>query len=301
MGTAAAIGGAIAGVGSIVGGILNYSAQRAATREAKRQFNAAMAEQRANSARARGDISSAVPQSLADIQQGFGQGIGTLSAQQEALRNLYSQSIGTGTQAEQRLADIVLRGDMSGFQQGPQYQFLQQQGELGLRRAAAQSGGMGGGAAYKGFMRFNQGLADQSYNQYLDRVGALADYGAQARGQFAQLGNANATNLAQMQATQGQAMAGIRTNAATGLANASLGASSPYLQALGMQLAHAGPINQANALSGMVQNLGNIGMQVAGQYQQNQMYDKLLSMYQPQGANPALSLTAGIPNNGVVR
>lgn len=58
---------------------------------------------------------------------------------------------------------------MSDFQADPGYQFRQQEGEKGLQRARAASGGLGSGAFLKDAMRFNQGLATDEYGRSFDR------------------------------------------------------------------------------------------------------------------------------------
>jgi hypothetical protein len=51
----------------------------------------------------------------------------------------------------------------------PGYNFLQQEGERGMQRAASLSGGVGSGKYLKDAMRFNQGLASREYGKAFDR------------------------------------------------------------------------------------------------------------------------------------
>ena len=92
---------------------------------------------------------------------------------------------------------------MSNLTQDPGYQFRLQQGQQALDRAAASKGLGLSGAALKGAMDYNQGMASQEYgaaygrnqNQF-NRLGTMAQMGENAAGQGAQMSNAFGTNMA---------------------------------------------------------------------------------------------------------
>lgn len=123
-------------------------------------------------------------------------------AAQSAL-NLQQQNLSpylnTGKAATYSLASLMgLPGqdgttkppDYSSFYNSPDYAFAQQQGELGINRAAnARGGGLGGGVL-KDLTAFNSGLATQQYGNYYNRLMQLSNQGANAAtGTASTLGN----------------------------------------------------------------------------------------------------------------
>jgi hypothetical protein len=65
----------------------------------------------------------------------------------------------------------------TGFKETPGYQFALDEGNRGLERSAAARGATQGGAFAKDLARFNQGLANQEYNTYLNRLGSQSGAG----------------------------------------------------------------------------------------------------------------------------
>jgi len=131
------------------------------------------------------------------------------------------------------------------YQRSPGYGWLQRQGIDALNRGASASGQLDSGARSKDLISFGQGLALQDYSGYLGRLESLmnryagtAQVGQTASGTLANLGQNTANNLASIYQGQGQAVAG-------------------------------GQINQANARTGLYNNLSNIGSNAANQYMLN--------------------------------
>lgn len=120
---------------------------------------------------------------------------------------LYQDSVGLGGQVGQTRA-------LNAFQQGPGYQFAQQQGEQGLMRNAAQRGMLASGNTSADLMKFNQGLANQEYGNWQNRLGGLGQMYLQgAQGQAgAQAGLADAL------ARNTSAATGLQMGAAGGIA-----------------------------------------------------------------------------------
>lgn len=110
-----------------------------------------------------------------------------------------------------------------GFQQSPGYQFQMDQGVRALEGSAAAGGNVRSGATMKAMNQFGQGLANQEYGTYMNRL----------------------TGMAQM----GQAAAG---NQATAGANYAAGAGNAYGNMGNAQ--SAGAIAQGNAVSGGINN-----------------------------------------------
>lgn len=81
----------------------------------------------------------------------------------------------------------------------PDYQFAQEQGQLGVDRSNAAKGLTLSGGQIKDTATFNQGLATQTFGNYYNRLLSLSQLGTQAAGTNANLAQAGAsatTNLA---------------------------------------------------------------------------------------------------------
>ena len=127
--------------------------------------------------------------------------------------------------AAQQYADANSTGgsEYQGFQATPGYEFQRDQGLAAIDNSAASRGNVFSGATMKAAQTFGQGLANQEYNNFLNRITGVA--------------------------SGGQAAAG---NAANAGANFAAGASNAY-GAIGNAQA-AGAIGQANALNAGINN-----------------------------------------------
>lgn len=78
------------------------------------------------------------------------------------------------------LSDAAKGGTFqSGFKETPGYQFQLDQGTQGVQNSLAALGMKNSGAGLKAITKYSQGVADQTYNNYLDRLSA-ASTGGQA-------------------------------------------------------------------------------------------------------------------------
>lgn len=112
------------------------------------------------------------------------------------------------------------------FQQSPGYQFAFDEGRRAIDQNASARGMLNSGARLRELTRFGQGMANQEYGNYQNRLASLAGIGQSATGQTAQLGAnaASAAGNAYQQAGQAQAAGGIgAANAYLGGANAGIG------------------------------------------------------------------------------
>lgn len=186
---------------------------------------------------------------LADAQAG---GTGALLAGAASVRGNYDPLAAAGarygadaSQASQTSADALgLNGPegvaraQNAFQAGPGYQFSVDQGLESVLRNANASGMAASGNQLRESQTFGQGLANQEFGSWQDRLasreglyaplekGALTDVaqGTSAADLSATQGIANlygqtGKSLADLYSTTGQAGAGIRTGAATSLAD----------------------------------------------------------------------------------
>lgn len=147
-------------MGNLFGGGGN-AAQKA--QEAYEQYaQQALDEMRRHETQGRGDISDY-------FQQGLGYEQPYMQAGQEGLQ-AYLNSLGiTGFQKS-----VIDR-----FRELPGYKFALQQGQQSLQRQAAARGMSGSGAASKELARYGQGMADQEYGNYQNRLQGLATQGQQ--------------------------------------------------------------------------------------------------------------------------
>ncbi len=112
------------------------------------------------------------------------------------------------------------------FQQSPGYQFAFGEGVNAIDRGASARGMLNSGARLRELTRYGQGMANQEYGQYMNRLAALAGIGQTATGQTAQLGQQAAGAAGNAAMMGGQAAAsGIvgGTNAALQGVNQGLG------------------------------------------------------------------------------
>lgn len=84
------------------------------------------------------------------------------------LLDLYGLSDNKGAEG---YGSAMRKFGMSDFQADPGYQFVREEGERGLQRAASAHGGLGSGRYLKDAMRFNTGLASNEYGKAYDRYG----------------------------------------------------------------------------------------------------------------------------------
>ena len=103
--------------------------------------------------------------------------------------------------------DLLQTFGMDQFQADPGYQFRQQEGEKAIERAASARGNLLSPAAMKDLARFNQGLADQAYNEAFDRynvgqgnifnrLAAITGIGQQQTDQLGAIGQNYGQNIA---------------------------------------------------------------------------------------------------------
>ena len=166
-----------------------------------------------------------------DIEDYYGRGVGFGAPYREAGQQAlgaYQGSLGLqGPAGQQRAIDT--------FRASPGYQFALNQGLEGVKRQEAARGLGGSGAELRALQRTGQGLADQEFGQYQQRLAGLAGAGQQAGlaaqqgafgagGQLAQLGLGYGGQIAGMYGTLGQeqaqsqlAAAKVKQQAAAGI------------------------------------------------------------------------------------
>jgi hypothetical protein len=142
-------------------------------------------------------------------------GIDEQRRQFDSLVQLMSPYIQAGTGAmQQQQALIGLQGPeaqqqaISGFEQSPLFQSMQQQGENAILQNASATGGLRGGNVQAALGQFRPQLLNQLIEQQYGRLGGLSAMGqASAAGQ-AGAGMQSAGNVGNLLANQAQATAG---------------------------------------------------------------------------------------------
>lgn len=131
----------------------------------------------------------------------------------------------------------------SGFRETPGYQFALEQGMKANNNRLAQLGLSDSGAAQKETLRFATGLADQTYQTYLNRVSSLAGGGAQTASGLAGIG---------LNAAQGVGNALGQAGAAQ--ASGIVGAANAFTNTVGNATQSLGQGFGALAMSGQPSN-----------------------------------------------
>lgn len=170
-------------------------------------------------------------QAYGDLSTQFGQGRDALTTNYTRALQPFLQLGQTGTAGVNSLTDALgITGDPSQvqarFAATPGYQFQLQQGNENVLRNAAATGQLASGKTNLDLQRYGQGLADQTYQQYvanlmpfLNVAGGAASGGA---GVLTGLGQ----GLNQSFTGQGTAAYGADTSAANAQANADLAKNS---------------------------------------------------------------------------
>ena len=132
----------------------------------------------------------------------------------------------TGQPANQQQSDLLgLNGQpaadaaMSTFQQSPGYQWQLGQGLRAVDAGAASQGILRSGATIKGEETFGQGLANQDFGNYWNRLQQLSSGGLSAATGIANAGVGVGTNIASTDTGAANAQSSIYGNTAQGFGN----------------------------------------------------------------------------------
>jgi hypothetical protein len=220
----------------------------------------------------------------------------------------------TGTMAQNALAFNMGLGDRpegyGGFQTSPGFQFAFDQGMNAVQGSVAGRQGLNSGAAMQELNRFGQGIANQEFGNYLQRLAGLASSGQSAAGSQANISQNAASQMAG-NTMQGGMMRGGNTmqggvntgnalmNLGSQLGNLTVGTGNNIAGNI-MQAGQAGAQGVANAANARA--AGNVGMANAfagginnglGVWQFNQMQDAFANANQPGGYSTGAPVTSG--------
>lgn len=171
-----------------------------------------------------------------DITSGRDAALGALSAAQGKVDGYYSPYLESGSKATSQIEDLLGIGGDAGaaesafntWKDATGYQFNLAEGQKGLVSDFSQMGGLESGAAQKAIARYNQNLADQTFQSYMGNLQGLSAQGLQAASGAA--GSTTNIGLAQGRTSQdaGMALARERDN------NSNLITAANNLYQLGM-------------------------------------------------------------------
>ena len=172
--------------GSVISAVGGYYAQKSASEEAsgaqRSASEAAIAEQRRQQAESE--------RLLAPYMQAGQAALG----QQQAL-------LGLGGADAQRAA-------IAQIEQGPQFQAMVEQGEMGILQNASATGGLRGGNTQAALAQFRPQMLSQLIQQQMAQLGGLSGAGQQGAMSAAGLGQDSAQGIMRQYGAQGQAAAG---------------------------------------------------------------------------------------------
>ncbi len=163
-----------------------------------------------------GDVSSGANQALALEKQGSQQtdllNSGYVAAGNNALTDITDLSGANGSAAQTASSGL--------FQTDPGFQFDLTQGEKAVNNGAAAAGLGTSGANIKGEAQYAEGLADNSYSNFYNRLSGIAGLGQNAIGQDAQASGQASANAGQTAASGATAQANIAGNTTSGVGSA---------------------------------------------------------------------------------
>jgi len=188
--------------------------------------------------RAMGEINSSYDTGRTDINEGYDQGMQYLDP--------YLAGDQSGNQAY--LASLGLLGkdaqnqSYENYQETPGYQFAMQQGLRGVDNSAASRGLNKSGAAIKGVLQYSQGLANQEFGRWQDRLQGLSSLGHQLANETANRSQTKGQNLADLARWRGNTIGSYETGVGASDANSAMAAGQARAE---------GKQAQWNALSGL--------------------------------------------------
>lgn len=124
-------------------------------------------------------------------------------------------------------------GDYGGFEASPGYQFRMDEAMKAIERSAAARGGLRSGATMDALQRRAQGVASSEYENFANRLSALAGVGQSATGSTAAAGQNMANNNSQSITNAGNARASAYTNTGNAINGTVQNVASAFLYGKG--------------------------------------------------------------------
>lgn len=220
---------------------LQYQASQDALEEQRRQYNTARAD--ARPWRTAGELG------LYDLQGLYGLGPKWMNdAAQERYRS-----------------DPMYAGELNNFQASPGYQFRMEEGLKALDRSAAARGMLRSGAQMKATQRYGEGLAADEYDRHFNRVTNSFNNYANRLSALAGVGQTTNQNMASLGANVANSSGNILMNAAQGMGQAQMAGAQARASGYQQQGAIAANLlNQGVGLGSLFMGGGG-GLNMQGQ------------------------------------
>lgn len=139
--------------------------------------------------------------------------------------------------------------DFSGFYESPGYQFRLEEGNKAIENRLAASGRLDSGAGTKDFIRFNQGMASDEFNNFTNQLFNLAGFGQTANQSTANALQNTGNQVGQAFANQGTVQASGIVGAANAQSNALAGLPGAFASGAQIGRNFAAPSNPNVLLS----------------------------------------------------
>lgn len=158
-----------------------------------------------------------------------------------------------GNNALQKLAGMYgagsggVAGAYGGFETSPGYTFRRDEGLKAIERSAASRGLLKSGASVKAIGRYADGLASSEYENYANRLAALAGIGQNATAATSAAGDASSGRIGDAYMRAGDARASSYANTGAAINNGISNLASAYLY------------QQAGGFGGGIHNIGRAG------------------------------------------
>jgi hypothetical protein len=153
-----------------------------------------------------GDINQYFPQAQQALQTNYTAGLAPVQQNvanaQAGIQQLFN-ALGIGPQGN--------AGMLATLQATPGYQFALDQGNQNVLRNQAATGQLTSGGTNADLLKFGQGLAEQTYNNYISQLQPFLGYGTSAAGQALQGYGNLGTGLANSLQGQGTGLSGLNT------------------------------------------------------------------------------------------
>lgn len=229
---------------------------------------------------ARGDVTGGYGTAVNAINAGTGNAAGALTGNYTAALLPFLQNYQVGAAGQGRLADALgLNGGAAGanaaasaYASNPAFQFMLNQGNQNVLRNAAATGTLASGQTLNALQQQGEGLANQTYQQYVKNLmpflgtaaGAASGAAGVNTGLGSSLGNlftGQGTNLANLATGQGGSLSDIAMRQGAGSAGLFTGLGQDLANQYG-NLANLGwqfgtGVGNANANATLAQNQGN--------------------------------------------
>jgi hypothetical protein len=190
-------------------------------------------------------------QAKGDIDKYLQQGLSYTDAYRKAgenALNVYQESM--GLKGQQGYSDV-----MQMFHESPGYQFALEQGQKSINASAAAGGGALSGGVLKELTKYGQGMADQEYGNWQNRLQGMTELGAKMSSQAESDTVGVGTAIGGYDVQTGKEVGGSYQNEGAVQANAMLEAAK--LKAQGAMA------DQASA-RGLIGDLAKVGGFIAG-------------------------------------